>query len=124
VQDVWKSAGGRETIQNASLPLNSGNKIIVAPDRSFSLSRMSGRDLLTLGLAIDPNLATAEDLEAIPGFGPVLAKRIIEFREEHGPFQNIENLLDVKGMGPGKLATIRLYLEISRTQVETGNPED
>ena len=60
---------------------------------------MSGSDLLTLGLAIDPNQATAADLEAIPGIGPVIAKHIIEFREEHGPFQNVEALMAVKGLG-------------------------
>ena len=77
------------------------------------MERMAGPDLLTLGLAIDPNQATAADLEAIPGIGPVLARRIIEFREEQGPFQNIEDLLAVKGLGPGKLKKISPYLEVS-----------
>jgi competence protein ComEA len=73
---------------------------------------MSGSELLTLGLALDPNLASVADLEAIPGIGPVLAKRIVEFREEHGPVHKLETLLEVKGMGPKILEKIRPYVVI------------
>ena len=93
-------------------------RLSLAADRLVALERMAGPDLLTLGLAIDPNHATAADLEAIPGIGPVLAGRIIEFREEQGPFQNIEALLAVKGLGPGKLKKIRTYLAVSETRVD------
>ncbi len=53
------------------------------------------------------NTATAADLEAIPGVGPVLAARIVEFRRSHGPFQAVEDLLDVAGIGEAKLAGMR-----------------
>ena len=56
---------------------------------------------------VDVNAATAEDLEALPGVGPVLARRIFDYREEHGRFSAIEDLLDVPGIGEGKLATLR-----------------
>ena len=98
---------------NGSQSLSSGSKINVSSAQAVTLERMAGPDLLTLGLAIDPNQASAADLEAIPGIGPVIAKRIIEFREEHGKFQNIEALLAVKGLGPGKLKKIRSYLAVS-----------
>ncbi len=97
---------------NAPQQLSSGTKITITSDRAVTLERMSGKDLLTLGLAIDPNLATNADLEALPGIGPVLAGRIVEFREEQGPFQKIENLLEVKGMGPKILEKIRPYVVI------------
>ncbi len=121
VQQVWEAAGGQGTVPNASQSLNSGSKIIVASDRDVSLERMAGSDLLTLGLAIDPNRATVADLEALPGIGPVLARRIVEFREEQGPFQKVENLLEVKGMGPKILEKIRPYVIIIANSQERYN---
>ncbi|MCP4246799.1 MAG: ComEA family DNA-binding protein [bacterium] len=56
---------------------------------------------------VDVNHGTAADLEALPGVGPVLAERIFEYREEHGPFATVEDLLDVPGIGDGKLAALR-----------------
>jgi competence protein ComEA len=59
----------------------------------------------------DLNTATASDLETLPGVGPVLAARIVAFREDNGPFETIEDLLDVPGIGESKLAAIRSALE-------------
>ena len=56
---------------------------------------------------VDVNHGTAADLEALPGVGPVLAARIFEYRIEHGPFSSVEDLLDVPGIGEGKLAGLR-----------------
>jgi len=53
------------------------------------------------------NLAGAEELETLPGVGPVLAERIVAYRDEHGPFAVVEDLLDVPGIGEGKLAALR-----------------
>jgi len=53
------------------------------------------------------NRAGAQELEALPGVGPVLAKRIFDYRERNGPFETIEDLLDVPGIGEGKLAALR-----------------
>ncbi|MEW6567646.1 MAG: helix-hairpin-helix domain-containing protein [Chloroflexota bacterium] len=53
------------------------------------------------------NTATAPELELLPGIGPVLASNIIAYREAHGPFQSVEQLLDVPGIGPAKLSQIR-----------------
>lgn len=51
------------------------------------------------------NQASAGDLEALPGIGPSLAKRIVEERMKSGPFRSPSDLLRVKGIGPKKLAT-------------------
>jgi competence protein ComEA len=53
------------------------------------------------------NLAGVEELETLPGVGPVLAERIVAYRQEHGPFAVVEDLLDVPGIGEGKLAALR-----------------
>lgn len=61
---------------------------------------------------LDPNTATSEELQTLPGIGPVLAARIIEYRETVGKFRTIDDLLAVKGIGEKTLAKIRPYLEI------------
>ena len=53
------------------------------------------------------NVAGAEELEELPGVGPVLAQAILDHRDEHGPFAAVEDLLEVPGIGEGKLAALR-----------------
>ncbi|MGH8895577.1 MAG: helix-hairpin-helix domain-containing protein [Egibacteraceae bacterium] len=48
---------------------------------------------------VDLNRATVQDLDALPGIGPVLAQRIIGYRGEHGPFKTVGKLRDVPGIG-------------------------
>lgn len=56
---------------------------------------------------VDINRASAEELDGLPGIGPVLARRIVEFRERHGPFALVEDLLEVPGIGPRILERLR-----------------
>ena len=56
---------------------------------------------------IDVNSAAAGELEALPGVGETLAARIVEWRETHGPFLDVEALLEVPGIGEGKLEAMR-----------------
>ena len=55
---------------------------------------------------VDLNTAGAEELDTLPGIGPVLAERIIQYREEHGPFASVEELDEVKGIGASVLEKI------------------
>lgn len=52
------------------------------------------------------NTATAKELQTLPGIGETLAQRIVAYREEHGNFSSIVDLLDVTGIGQGKLEAI------------------
>jgi competence protein ComEA len=56
---------------------------------------------------VNVNTATAVELEALPGIGPATAAAIVAHRETHGPFQNIDQLADVRGIGPAKLDALR-----------------
>ena len=56
---------------------------------------------------IDLNAATAQDLEDLAGVGPVLSNRIVAYREQHGPFRSIDDLLAVKGISAATLARMR-----------------
>jgi competence ComEA-like helix-hairpin-helix protein len=55
---------------------------------------------------LDVNHASLRELISLPGIGPALATRIIEYRERAGPFSRIEDLIKVKGIGPAKLERI------------------
>lgn len=59
------------------------------------------------GGLVSPNRATAAELEELPGVGPVLAQRIVAHREANGPFEVVEDLLEVPGIGEAKLAGFR-----------------
>ena len=52
---------------------------------------------------IDVNRASEKELTALRGIGPALARRIVEYREENGPFRSVEELVQVRGIGPAKL---------------------
>ena len=62
---------------------------------------------------IDPNTAGEEDLDRLPGVGPAVAGRIIQMRQDRGPFAGPGDLLSVPGVGPATLARITPYLEWS-----------
>ena len=53
------------------------------------------------------NTATATDLESLPGVGPATAATILAHREQHGPFASVDDLADVRGIGPAKLEALR-----------------
>jgi competence protein ComEA len=56
---------------------------------------------------VNVNSATADQLDVLPGVGPTTAAAIIAHREQHGPFQSVEQLGDVRGIGPAKLDALR-----------------
>jgi competence protein ComEA len=59
------------------------------------------------GAPVDLNRATAADLDGLPGIGPVLAQRIVEYRQQQGAFTSVDQLDDVPGIGPALFAGLR-----------------
>lgn len=66
-----------------------------------------GEPAATEGGPISLNRATAGELTTLPGIGPVLARRIVDHREASGPFESVDDLLDVSGIGERLLAGLR-----------------
>ncbi len=63
---------------------------------------------------VDINTADAATLDTLPGIGPVTAQRIIEYREAHGPFAQIEDIMHVSGIGQSTFAKIRDRITVER----------
>jgi competence ComEA-like helix-hairpin-helix protein len=63
---------------------------------------------------LDLNLATADELQALPGIGPVLAERIVAYREAHGPFVKVEDVTRVPGIKEKTLAKVRPFVMIDQ----------
>ena len=64
------------------------------------------------GDAVDINTATVEQLAEVKGIGPKTAAAIVEYREANGAFHSVDDLVNVKGVGDKKLAAIREALTI------------
>lgn len=62
--------------------------------------------------AVDLNSATQSELEAVKGIGPAKAKAIIEYREKNGPYQSVDDLVAVKGLGKASVDKLRDQLEV------------
>jgi competence protein ComEA len=73
---------------------------------------MSGRKKLVLGIPVDVNEATAEELALVPGIGEGLARRIAEFRASRSAFKTWHDLRKVKGVGPANIRAFRDFLQI------------
>jgi competence protein ComEA len=64
------------------------------------------------GGPVDINTATLEDLETLPGIGPALAQRILDYRTQHGSFHSVDELQNVSGIGPSKFAEIKAQVTV------------
>ncbi len=68
--------------------------------------------LVTLFLLLNLNTATLAELDRLPGVGPVLARRIMEFRERKGGFQRVEDLLAISGVSEKKWRELRTLVTV------------
>ena len=111
VEDAIQAAGGlapdadRESINLAER---------VADEQQIRVPRVgaaqpAGATASAIGAdaPVDLNSADALTLAALPGIGPVMAQRIVEYRGARGPFRSVDQLLDVSGIGEATLAALR-----------------
>ena len=64
-------------------------------------------EIAPVRVLVNINTATAEELATVTGIGPVLAQAILDYRAEHGDFQTLDELLEVRGIGSAKLDAMR-----------------
>jgi competence protein ComEA len=115
VADAISRAGGATRHADAALvnlaaPLADGQQVLVPARgaggvRGASLAAPAGA--ASPAGPVDLNTATAEQLDTLPGVGPVTAQKIVAYREAHGPFTSVDQLDAIPGIGPTRIADLR-----------------
>ena len=113
VYQAIEAAGGlKGRVDTASLNmarvLDDGEQLLVGIEPvAAPAASGGGTSGAPVGGKVNLNTATAEQLDTLPGVGPVTAQAILAWREENGRFGSVEDLLDVKGIGDATLAELR-----------------
>lgn len=115
VQDAISAAGGflagadksginlaqlLEDGEQLDIPLAEGASLVI-PTPGVEVVEPDEAELVNI------NTASLAELDALPGIGPTTAQKIIDYREENGPFSSIEEIMDVSGVGPGTFERIK-----------------
>jgi competence protein ComEA len=101
---------------NLSTPLRDGDYIYipaideVIPDTARNAPILPDNSSELIEFPLNLNEASQDELEALPGIGPIKAADIIAYRENTGPFTSVDDLLKVEGIGTITLETLREYL--------------
>ena len=98
---------------NLAAPLVDGIQVFVPPRaRTAGASdedglAASGSGQPGLGRKLSLATATADELDELPGVGPITAQKILDYRAEHGPFRSVDDLDAVPGIGPTRVEQLR-----------------
>lgn len=121
IQDAVNAAGGFSTSAdpsrvNLAARLKDGDKITIPVMGQTTLqgSDRSTGDIQLSSTGMDINTATAAELETLPGIGPGRAEDIVQYRETHGLFTFIEEIMNVPGIGPSTFEQIKDLITISK----------
>jgi competence protein ComEA len=111
VADAVKRAGGATAkadvaLVNLAAPIADGTQIVV-PRRAPAVRAAAGAAPSSPPGPVHLNSATLEQLDALPGVGPVTAQKIIAYREQNGAFRSVDDLDAVPGIGPARLDELR-----------------
>lgn len=109
VADALARAGGATrkadlSAVNLAAPLADGQQVLV-PARLPPGAAPSGGAVA--GAKVSLAIATVDDLDELPGIGPITAQKIVDWRTTHGPFRSVDDLDDVPGIGPARIEQLR-----------------
>jgi competence protein ComEA len=117
VNDAINRAGGPKPraaleLVNLAAPVADGQQVIV-PSKQEAAQAASGAGSGSLPVGpVHLNSATLEQLDELPGIGPVTAQKILDYRTEHGAFGSVDELDAVPGIGPATLAELRDLVDL------------
>lgn len=114
VQDALRAAGGflsdaDPAAVNLAALLEDGSQLVI-PEKTLVETIAIGSP--GGGTLVDINKATLAELDTLPGIGPTTATRIIEYRQQNGPFKELDDLMDVPGIGPATFDRIKNMITI------------
>jgi competence protein ComEA len=113
---LLKTAGiGQLPINN--FRLTTGMKIMInstSERKAIVVTKIAAAERLALGMPLDINQITEDELLLMTGIGSVTAEKILDLRSKLGRFCNIEQLMEIKGIKEKKLAAIRKYLYVEK----------
>jgi competence protein ComEA len=109
VADAVARAGGPTrradlSAVNLAAPLADGQQVIVPRRGQAGAGGSVGG---TTGAKVSLAIATVDQLDELPGIGPVTAQKIVDWRTSHGPFRSVDDLDDVPGIGPARIEQLR-----------------
>jgi competence protein ComEA len=110
VADALARAGGPTrhadlAAVNLAAPLVDGQQVVVPRRGPPGTAGVAGAP--ASGSKVSLAVATVEQLDELPGIGPVTAQKIVDWRTTHGPFRSVEDLDDVPGIGPARVEQLR-----------------
>ena len=128
VQQAIEAAGGftndaNSAVINLAQPLNDGLQIYVPTldeevptfatiNEPTTTNSTRSETINVSSSLININTATKAELETLPGIGPSTAQNILDHRDANGPFQTIENIMDVSGIGDGRFEQVKDLITI------------
>jgi competence protein ComEA len=113
IADAIARAGGAgkhadTALVNLAAPLADGEQVLVpARGAGAPAGGGAGAGASSPSGPVDLNSATAAQLDELPGIGPVTAQKIIDYRQEHGPFTSVDDLDAIPGIGPARIDELR-----------------
>jgi competence protein ComEA len=114
VNQLLKSTGVGKPVKN-NFPLKTGMKLMidsVSENQNIVVTEIPAADRLSLGMPIDINKATEDDLLQIKGIGQATSQRILDLRKKINRFHDIKQLMAIKGIKEKKLVEIKKYLYV------------
>ena len=112
VADALARAGGLtpkadRTLVNLAAPLADGEQVIVPRRVTGAAGSSNSSSSAAAAGPVHLNVATLEQLDALPGVGPVTAQKILDYRDKHGAFGSVDELDAIPGIGPARLDQLR-----------------
>jgi competence protein ComEA len=110
VADAVARAGGLtrhadSTLINLAAPLADGEQVLVSAQGGGASAAAAGGGAPSAPVHL--NSAGSDELDGLPGVGPVTAQKIVTYREQHGPFASLEGLDAIPGIGPARIESLK-----------------
>jgi len=112
VADALERAGGPGrradlTLVNLAAPVADGQEIVIPVRVPGTVAGGAGGAAAAAGTKVSLASATLEQLDSLPGIGPVTAQKILDWRQTHGPLRSVDDLDAIPGIGPARVEQLR-----------------